>query len=89
MSALEIRAEALFVSTLQPSEHPNDDAVHAAVAAIVRLHGLTGLAALAAEEYFAHPDTSVTRMCWCRTLAGEAYPRRAVDCDCDEPAVAA
>lgn len=83
MSAvLDLAAEAVFASHLQPSEHPGraavDDAVHAT---ILRL-GTGGVAAAVAVEFGDHPDRAVARMRWARIMARRAvaqpYAARAV-----------
>jgi hypothetical protein len=65
------RAEALFVSPLQPSEHPNAEQVHSAIGASFREYrGATGCAAQCAAEFGDHPEVAVPRMRWALTLAG-------------------
>ena len=66
------RAEALFVSCLQPSAHPSCDEVEAAIHAAVAAYGLCGCATALAAEYGDHPDTAVDRMRWALALAGAA-----------------
>jgi uncharacterized membrane protein len=64
-----IRAEALFVSDLQPSERPTAGQVAAAVLAGLRSHGgATGCAAAVAAEYGEHPESAVARMRWALSL---------------------
>lgn len=62
-----IRAEALFVSYLQPSQRPTPHQVQDAIATTLRRLGTGGCAAAVAEEFGAHPDTAATRMTWART----------------------
>ena len=62
-------AEALFASTLQPSEHPTAEQVTAAACDSLRRHGgQHGCASLCAAEYGEHPDTAPTRMRWALAL---------------------
>lgn len=61
------RAEALFLSDLQPSQHPSPDQVATAIEAGLRKWG-AGCAAAAAALYGEHPDTAPTRMRWALQL---------------------
>lgn len=71
------RAEALFLSDLQPSQHPTPDQVAAAIEAGLRQWGPLGCAAAAAAEYGEHPDTAPTRMRWAlQLLASTPAPHR-------------
>jgi hypothetical protein len=64
------RAEALFVSPLQPSEHPNAAAVRTAIGVSFReFGGAGGCAAQCAAEFGEHPEVAVPRMRWALTLA--------------------
>jgi uncharacterized membrane protein len=64
-----IRAEAVFVSDLQPSEHPTPGQVAAAALASLRARGgAAGCAAAVAAEYGEHPETAVARMRWALAL---------------------
>lgn len=69
----ELCAEALFVSSLQPSDHPGQEAVQQAVTAMVLLHGSDGCAGQVAQEFGDHPESARPRMCWCRTTVREAF----------------
>ena len=69
-----VRAEALFVSCLQSSQHPDADAVRDAVAGTLRQHGTRGCAALVAGEYGEHPETAVMRMGWALATVREVLP---------------
>jgi hypothetical protein len=62
------QAEALFVSQLQPSQHPTPDEVAAAIQAALRQWGSAGCAAQTAAEYGEHPDTAPGRMRWALRL---------------------
>lgn len=67
-----VGADALFVSALQRSDEPSARQVRQAVAAAIRAHGAQGCAGRVAQEYGDHPETAAARMCWARTVAGEA-----------------
>jgi UDP:flavonoid glycosyltransferase YjiC (YdhE family) len=58
------RAEALFISMLQPSDDPTPMQVRAAVAAGLRRNGMRGCAGRVAHEFGAHPIEAVARMSW-------------------------
>jgi hypothetical protein len=74
----DLAAEALFVSSLQPSERPTREAVERAVTAMILLHGSEGCAADVASEFGDHPDVAVRRMNWVHSeLTGVLAPRRA------------
>jgi nitrogenase molybdenum-iron protein alpha/beta subunit len=60
----DLAAEALFVSSLQPSECPSRQSVEQAVTAMILLHGSDGCAAEVATEFGDHPDVAVRRMHW-------------------------
>jgi hypothetical protein len=60
-----LRAQALFVSCLQPSDRPTPAQVAAAIRATLRSNqGPAGCAALLAAEYGDHPDAAAARMRW-------------------------
>ena len=69
-----IRAEALFASTLQPSESRSPDQVRHAVATTLRRLGIRGCAGHLAEEFGDHPHTAATRMTWALATVRTAYP---------------
>jgi hypothetical protein len=69
-----VRAEALFVSCLQPSQHPAGGEVRTEVAAILRGHGIRGCAAAVAAEFGHHPDCAVARMAWALSTIRTVYP---------------
>jgi hypothetical protein len=71
-----VRAEALFVSTLQCSEVPAADQVRRAVAGTLRQLGIRGCAVQVAGEFGDHPDAAVTRMRWALDTVRAAYPTR-------------
>jgi hypothetical protein len=64
------RAEALFASCLQPSDHPACAQIDDAIQVAIRTHGgVCGCAAALAAEYGEHPDTAAERMRWALALA--------------------
>jgi hypothetical protein len=69
-----VRAEALFVSTLQPSGSPSPDQIRRAVAATLQRLGVRGCAAQVAGEFGDHPDTAVARMSWALATINTVYP---------------
>jgi hypothetical protein len=70
-----VRCDALFVSVLQRSEHPDAGQVRRAVAAAVREYGGCGCAAQVAQEYGEHPEVAAARMRWARGAVAEAFRR--------------
>jgi len=67
------RAEALFTSSLQPSDQSTPEQLRAAIAASIRSHrGIGGCAAVLATEYGEHPDAAANRMRWALTAAASA-----------------
>jgi hypothetical protein len=69
-----VRAEALFLSTLQPSGSPSPDQVRRAVATTLQRLGVRTCAAQVAGEFGDHPDTAVTRMSWALVTVNTVYP---------------
>ena len=69
-----VRAEALFVSTLQPSGSPSPGQVRRAVATTLLRLGVRGCAAQVAGEFGDHPDTAVARMSWALATINTVYP---------------
>ncbi len=69
-----VRAEALFVSTLQPSGSPSPDQIRRVVAATLQRLGVRGCAAQVAGEFGDHPDTAVARMSWALATINTVYP---------------
>jgi hypothetical protein len=74
----DLAAEALFVSYLQPSEHPSRGAIEEAVTAMILRYGSDGCAAALAAEFGDHPESAVRRMAWVRAELSDAMaePRR-------------
>jgi len=67
----ETSAEALFTSSLQPSQHPTTSQIDAAIrTSLQNHHGARGCAAACAAEYGEHPETAVARMRWALTQIG-------------------
>lgn len=63
-------AEALFVSSVQPSEHLTEGQLEAAVDTALRSHGgIDGCACACAAEYGDHPDIAADRMRWALAAA--------------------
>jgi hypothetical protein len=59
------KAEALFVSSLQPSDHPTIDQIVRAIRTAQRTRGgESGCAVAFAAEYGEHPEASAERMRW-------------------------
>ena len=69
-----VRAEALFLSALQPSGAPSPGQVRRAVATTLRRLGVRGCAAEVAGEFGDHPDTAVARMSWALATVHAIYP---------------
>ena len=76
LSILAARADAVFVSALQPSAQPTARQVRRAVAETVRAFGSRGCAARVAQEFGDHPETAIARMRWARTAADQAFGTR-------------
>lgn len=57
-------AEALFASSLRPSDRPATHQVQAAIAATLRAIGVTGCVGVMAQEFGDHPESAVVRMRW-------------------------
>jgi uncharacterized membrane protein len=67
-----ITAEALFVSSLQPSDHPTTEQLTAAVRDVLRrCGGEHGCASVCALEYGDHPDTAAARMRWAIAISND------------------
>jgi hypothetical protein len=62
---LASRAEALFTSSLQPSQHPSVTQIVTAIRSSLREHGGSGgCAGACAAEFGEHPETASARMRW-------------------------
>lgn len=71
-----LRAEALFVSTLQSSDSPSPDQIRRDVATAIRAYGVRGCAARLAGEFGDHPERAAARMRWALETIRDAYPAR-------------
>jgi hypothetical protein len=70
---LTTMAEAVFVSRLQPSEHPTAAQVASAIGDSLRIHGgVSGCAGAFAAEYGEHPEESAHRMHWALSVVADA-----------------
>ena len=67
------RAQALFVSHLQPCDLPTVEQVWATIRRVIAEQGVRGCQALVAQEFGEHPDAAVARMRWARETARRAY----------------
>jgi hypothetical protein len=68
-------AQALFASSLQPSDRPTIEQAAAAVHDSLHRHrGYAGCASVCATEYGDHPDTAPARMRWALALAQRITP---------------
>lgn len=72
----DLAAEALFVSDIQPSECPTQDAIAQAITAMLLCYGRDGCAAEFAAQFGDHPDTAARRMCWARDELDLQHTRR-------------
>ena len=79
----DARRAALFVSGLQRSDAPSDDAVAQAVTRAVRQFGVRGCVGLMAQEFGDHPEAAVDRMRWIRQLVRDLTPAPATRASAD------
>jgi hypothetical protein len=68
-----VRAEALFLSSLQPSGSPSPDQIRRTVTTTLRRLGARGCAAQVAGEFGDHPDTAAARMSWALATISTTY----------------
>jgi hypothetical protein len=68
------RAEALFASDFQPSDHMTPAEVEAAVRSTVRRLKVLGCACTVAAEFGDHPETALERMLWARAVVTATWP---------------
>jgi hypothetical protein len=61
-------ANALFVSALQPSDHPAAAQVEDAIVTSLRAYCEDGCTARMAAEYGEHPEEAASRMRWALSL---------------------
>jgi hypothetical protein len=69
-----VRAEALFVSTLQPSGSPSPDQIRRVVATTLQRLGVRGCAARVAGDFGDHPDIAAARRGWALATINTVYP---------------
>ena len=68
-----VRAEALFASTLQPSDEPGPAQIRHQVTRVVRDLGVRGCAERVAQEFGDHPELAIVRMRWARGLVDSTF----------------
>jgi hypothetical protein len=73
LSIRAVRADALFVSTLQRSDEPSAGQVRLAIATAVRQFGSRGCAWRVAQEFGEHPELAAARMRWARRAVAGAF----------------
>lgn len=74
MSAVDdLRAEALFCSDLQPSEHSSPEDVRATALEVVFRLGERCCSERVAAEFGEHPECATARMRWARVAVAEAF----------------
>jgi hypothetical protein len=71
MTVNETVCEALFASSLQPSDALTAGSVADAIGSTVRRLGAAGCASQMAQEFGDHPETAADRMRWIRQLTGD------------------
>jgi hypothetical protein len=76
LSIADARAEALFVSTLQPSSRATRREIRDVIAGVVRAHGSRAVAARVAQEFGDHPEAAAARMEWAASVVAATYPPR-------------
>ncbi|MGH3303782.1 MAG: hypothetical protein ACRDOK_19310 [Streptosporangiaceae bacterium] len=67
----EAVCEALFASTLQPSDTPTAETVAHAIGSTVRRLSAAGCTCRVAEEFGDHPEEAADRMRWIRQLTSD------------------
>jgi hypothetical protein len=76
LSLADARCEALFVSGLQRSDTPTEEAIAEVISNTVRRFGVSGCATRMAQEFGDHPEAAADRMRWVRQLADQAFAPR-------------
>jgi len=71
MKINEAVCEALFASSLQPSDTLTAETVAHAIGSTIRRLGATGCSKHIAEEFSNRPDEAADRMRWVRQLSGD------------------
>jgi hypothetical protein len=69
----DVRSEALFASSLQPSDQPTPAQVRTAIMLTVRRLGTHGCASCMAQEFGDEPLAAVARMRWARRLVADCF----------------
>jgi hypothetical protein len=64
----DAQCQALFASTLQPSDAPGVHVVAEAISLTVQQIGTDGCAGRMAQEFGDHPEAATERMRWARSL---------------------
>jgi hypothetical protein len=64
----DAQCQALFASSLQPSDAPGADVVVQAISATVQQLGTDGCTGRMAQEFGDHPQAATERMRWARSL---------------------
>jgi hypothetical protein len=70
------RAEALFASTLQAGESPDQEAVVRETTTLLAGAGPAGCSAVMAYEFGEHPDLAVRRMRWARRTVQRCFEEK-------------
>ncbi len=65
----DARSEALFASTLQPSDTPTADMIAGAICSAMRRFGPRGCTRRMAQQFGDHPEAAAERMRWARLVA--------------------
>ena len=86
LNLTDARCEALFASSLQPSDSPTPAVLAEAISRTVRQIGIQGCASRMAQEFGDHPEAARDRMRWIRQLAGPASDCPARPCGGRRPA---
>ena len=73
LSISAVRADALFVSSLQRSDEPSAGQVRQSIAAAVRQFGGRGCAGRVAQEFGEHPELAAARMRWAQRAVAGAF----------------
>jgi hypothetical protein len=67
-NAAALRADALFASALQRSDHLSPGQIQQAVAMALDSYGVAGCAGRVAQEFGDHPEAAAVRMHWARAV---------------------
>jgi hypothetical protein len=66
----DTRCEALFASTLEPSDAPTPDMIAQAINSAIQRFGTRGCTGRMAQEFGDHPDLAARQMRWARRSSG-------------------